>query len=154
LTFTLQEKENDSLDARASDVPARSMRPGSRGSREQRGIIDRDLFDAVQAKLTEQANNLKAVRAKSEALLAGRIYDDRGNRMSPSHARKRINTRKSMVRFSSNASARASILRTSFPIQTISSSMELQGKSRLTARPARKTFEKVVARRRNEESDD
>jgi site-specific DNA recombinase len=56
---------------------------------EQRGIIDRGLFDAVQAKLNEQANNLKAVRAKSEALLAGRIYDDRSNRMSPSHARKR-----------------------------------------------------------------
>jgi site-specific DNA recombinase len=56
---------------------------------EQRGIIDRSLFDAVQAKLNEQANNLKAVRAKSEALLAGRIYDDRSNRMSPSHARKR-----------------------------------------------------------------
>src|ERR1700690_3549098 len=56
---------------------------------EQRGIIDRDLFDAVQAKLNEQANNQKAARAKSEALLAGRIYDDRSNRMSPSHARKR-----------------------------------------------------------------
>src|SRR6202000_2742242 len=56
---------------------------------EQRGIIDRGLFDGVQAKLHEQANNLKAVRAKSEALLAGRIYDDRSNRMSPSHARKR-----------------------------------------------------------------
>ena len=26
---------------------------------------------------------------KSEALLVGRIFDDRGNRMSPSHARKR-----------------------------------------------------------------
>jgi len=26
---------------------------------------------------------------KSEALLAGRIFDGRGNRMSPSHARKR-----------------------------------------------------------------
>ena len=25
---------------------------------------------------------------KSEALLSGRIFDDRGNRMSPSHARK------------------------------------------------------------------
>jgi site-specific DNA recombinase len=38
----------------------------------------------VQAKLEEQNT-----RAKSEALLAGRIFDDRGNRMSPSHARKR-----------------------------------------------------------------
>jgi hypothetical protein len=26
---------------------------------------------------------------KSEALLAGRIFDDRGNRMSPTHARKK-----------------------------------------------------------------
>src|SRR6202522_915492 len=46
---------------------------------EQRGIIDRGLFDAVQAKLNEQANNHMPVRAKSGSLLAGRIYDDRGN---------------------------------------------------------------------------
>ena len=56
---------------------------------EQPAIVDRDLFDAVQAKLTEQVNNHKATRMKSEALLAGRIFDDRGNRMTPSHVRKR-----------------------------------------------------------------
>src|SRR5664279_2808715 len=56
---------------------------------EQLAIIDRNLFDAVQAKLDEQLNNHNAARMKSEALLAGRIFDDRGNRMSPSHARKR-----------------------------------------------------------------
>jgi site-specific DNA recombinase len=56
---------------------------------EQPAILDRALFDAVQAKLNEQANNHKTVRMRSEALLAGRIFDDRGNRMSPSHARKR-----------------------------------------------------------------
>ena len=56
---------------------------------EQPAIVDRDLFDAVQAKLTEQVNNHKTVRMKSEALLAGRIFDDRGNRMTPSHVRKR-----------------------------------------------------------------
>ena len=56
---------------------------------EQPAIIDRDLFDAVQAKLTEQLNNHNDTRMKSEALLVGRIFDDRGNRMSPSHARKR-----------------------------------------------------------------
>jgi site-specific DNA recombinase len=55
---------------------------------EQPAIIDRDLFDAVQAKLTEQRNNHTVARAKSEALLIGRIYDDRGNRMTPSHVRK------------------------------------------------------------------
>jgi site-specific DNA recombinase len=56
---------------------------------EQPAIVDRDLFDAVQAKLNEQVNNHKAARMKSEALLAGRIFDDRGNLMSPTHARKR-----------------------------------------------------------------
>jgi site-specific DNA recombinase len=56
---------------------------------EQPAIVDRDLFDAVQVKLDEQVNNHRAVRTKSEALLAGRIFDDRGNRMTPSHAHKR-----------------------------------------------------------------
>lgn len=56
---------------------------------EQPAIIDRDLFDAVQAKLDEQVNNHKVWRTNSEALLMGRIYDDRGHRMTPSHALKR-----------------------------------------------------------------
>jgi DNA invertase Pin-like site-specific DNA recombinase len=55
---------------------------------EQTAIVDCDLFDAVQAKLSEQHNNHRTTRMKSEALLTGRIFDDRGNRMSPSHARK------------------------------------------------------------------
>jgi site-specific DNA recombinase len=56
---------------------------------EQTAIMDRELFDAVQAKLDEQINGHKAARTNSEALLAGRIFDDRGNRMTPTHARKR-----------------------------------------------------------------
>jgi site-specific DNA recombinase len=55
---------------------------------EQPAILDRSLFDAVQAKLDQQTNNHNAKRIQSEALLIGRIFDDRGNRMSPSHARK------------------------------------------------------------------
>jgi len=55
---------------------------------EQPAILERGLFDAVQAKLNEQVSNHKAARVKSEALLVGRIFDDRGNRMTPSHARK------------------------------------------------------------------
>ena len=55
---------------------------------EQPAIVDRDLFDAVQAKLNEQVTNHKLSRTKSEALLLGRIYDDRGHRMTPSHVRK------------------------------------------------------------------
>ena len=46
------------------------------------------MFEAVQTKLTEQTNNHKGKRNTSEALLTGRIFDDRGNRMTPSHARK------------------------------------------------------------------
>jgi site-specific DNA recombinase len=55
---------------------------------EQTPIVGNDLFDAVQAKLTEQINNHKAIRTNLAALLTGRIFDDRGNRMTPSHARK------------------------------------------------------------------
>ena len=55
---------------------------------EQPVIVDRELFDAVQAKLNEQVTNQKLSRTKSEALLLGRIYDDRGHRMTPSHVRK------------------------------------------------------------------
>jgi site-specific DNA recombinase len=55
---------------------------------EQPAVLDRDLFDAVQAKLKDQRNNHTVARAKSDALLIGRLYDDRRNRMSPSHVRK------------------------------------------------------------------
>jgi site-specific DNA recombinase len=56
---------------------------------EQPAIVDQDLFDAVQAKLNEQINNHRVSRAKSEALLLRRIYDDRGHKVTPSHVRKR-----------------------------------------------------------------
>jgi site-specific DNA recombinase len=56
---------------------------------EQTAIVARALFDAVQAKLDAQINARRAARTNTEALLAGRIFDDRGNRMTPSHARKR-----------------------------------------------------------------
>jgi DNA invertase Pin-like site-specific DNA recombinase len=56
---------------------------------EQPPILDRELFEAVQAKLTQQKSHRTIARMKSEALLAGRIFDDRGNRLTPSHARKR-----------------------------------------------------------------
>jgi DNA invertase Pin-like site-specific DNA recombinase len=55
---------------------------------EQPPIVDRELFEAVQTKLTEQVNNHKTARMRSDALLAGRIFDDRGYRMTPSHVRK------------------------------------------------------------------
>jgi Recombinase len=51
-------------------------------------ILDTDLFEAVQQKLAQQRNGYRVARASSNALLMGRIFDDRGNRMSPSHSRK------------------------------------------------------------------
>src|SRR5271168_5166069 len=51
-------------------------------------ILDRGLFEAVQQRLAEQHNGYRAARASREAPLTGRIFDDRGNRMSPSHSRK------------------------------------------------------------------
>ena len=44
---------------------------------EQPAIIDRYLFDAVQAKLNEQRTHHTIMRGQSESLLIGRIYDDR-----------------------------------------------------------------------------
>jgi site-specific DNA recombinase len=56
---------------------------------EQPPIVDRDLFEAVQRRLNQQVNDHQSIRGGSEALLMGRIFDDRGNRMTPSHVRKR-----------------------------------------------------------------
>jgi site-specific DNA recombinase len=56
---------------------------------EQRPIVDRALFNAVQARLDAQLRSHKQRRETSGALLAGRLYDDRGQRMTPSHTRKR-----------------------------------------------------------------
>ena len=51
-------------------------------------LLDRELFDAVQRRLGEQRVSRATRRAHSEAMLLGLIFDDRGNRMSPSHCRK------------------------------------------------------------------
>ncbi len=52
-------------------------------------ILDLDLFEAVQARLQEQAVARKLARHQSPHLLTGRLNDDRGNLMSPTHANKR-----------------------------------------------------------------
>jgi site-specific DNA recombinase len=52
-------------------------------------ILDRELFDAVQAKLAERAVQRKLTRSRPPSILAGLIFDDRGNPMSPSHANKK-----------------------------------------------------------------
>ncbi len=52
-------------------------------------IIDRSLFDAVQAKLSDNLHERRSRRSRSDALLTGRLFDDRGNRMSPTYAVKK-----------------------------------------------------------------
>jgi DNA invertase Pin-like site-specific DNA recombinase len=53
---------------------------------EQPAILDRALFEAVQSKLDRQRTNHAKARQQSQSLLMGRIFDERGNRMTPSHA--------------------------------------------------------------------
>ena len=53
---------------------------------EQSAILDRALFDAVQSKLDRQRTNHAKARQRSQSLLMGRIFDGRGNRMTPSYA--------------------------------------------------------------------
>src|SRR5437764_6539564 len=55
---------------------------------EHEAIVDRSLFQAVQAKLAANAVTRRARLRGSAAILTGRIFDDRGNHMSPSHSTK------------------------------------------------------------------
>src|ERR1700687_1665113 len=56
---------------------------------EHEPILSRDLFEAVQEKLAANAVARQIQLRGSAALLTGRLFDDRGNRMSPTHANKK-----------------------------------------------------------------
>jgi site-specific DNA recombinase len=51
-------------------------------------IVNQALFEAVQAKLAAGAAARSLRLRGSPAILAGRIFDDRGNRMTPTHTNK------------------------------------------------------------------
>jgi len=55
---------------------------------EQPAIMDRQLFDAVQQKLTDQWTHRNHAKTKSDHLLTGLLFDDAGHRMIPTHATK------------------------------------------------------------------
>jgi DNA invertase Pin-like site-specific DNA recombinase len=55
---------------------------------EQPAIMERELFDAVQQKLTDQWSHRNHAKSKSDHLLTGLLYDDAGHRMIPTHANK------------------------------------------------------------------
>jgi hypothetical protein len=56
---------------------------------EHQPIIDSGLFDRVQARLDENLHGRRLKNERSQALLLGKLYDDRGNRMTPSYAIKK-----------------------------------------------------------------
>ena len=51
-------------------------------------IVDHETWDRVHRLLAEHAQHTAGSRQDSDASLAGKVFDDRGNRMSPSHATK------------------------------------------------------------------
>ena len=51
-------------------------------------LIERELFDAVQAQLTEQRSHYVTTRTKSDAPLRGILFDNAGNPMVRTHATK------------------------------------------------------------------
>lgn len=63
---------------------------------EHEGIIKEDYFNSVQEILRQNRVVKKcSLKAMSASLLAGKLFDDRGNRMNPSHS----NTRKRRYRY-------------------------------------------------------
>jgi site-specific DNA recombinase len=56
---------------------------------EHEPILSRDVFQAVQSKLAANAVNRQVRLRGSAAILINRLFDDRGNRMSPTHANKK-----------------------------------------------------------------
>jgi site-specific DNA recombinase len=58
---------------------------------EHKAIVNEELWDAVQAKLSENRTTRREARIETGALLGGLIFDDRGNLMSPSYSLRRGN---------------------------------------------------------------
>ena len=58
---------------------------------EHSAIVDEDLWNTVQAKLSGNLTRRRQARIESGAVLGGLIFDDRGNRMSPTYTVRRGN---------------------------------------------------------------
>jgi DNA invertase Pin-like site-specific DNA recombinase len=55
---------------------------------EQEPVVPHDLFQAVQDELSAKAHSRGAQRVNKSSLLAGLLFDDRGNRMTPTTSNK------------------------------------------------------------------
>lgn len=63
-------------------------------------IIRQDLWDDVQAKLAENRQGVRERKnAEHASLLAGLVFDERGQRLTPSHAQKKTQTTKKRYRY-------------------------------------------------------
>jgi site-specific DNA recombinase len=52
-------------------------------------IVDQDAWDRAQGQLTDQTQTRSKARSRdTQSFLAGKLYDDRGHKMTPSHAAK------------------------------------------------------------------
>jgi site-specific DNA recombinase len=58
---------------------------------EHKAIVDYELWNAVQARLAGNRKTRRQARIESGAILSGLIFDDRGNRMSPTYTISRGN---------------------------------------------------------------
>ncbi|MGI9476159.1 MAG: recombinase family protein, partial [Hyphomicrobiaceae bacterium] len=56
---------------------------------EHKAIVDKDLYDEVQAILDANRRGRRERWQATDALLVGKLFDDRGNRMTPSYAIKK-----------------------------------------------------------------
>jgi site-specific DNA recombinase len=56
---------------------------------EHEALLSRSVFDAVQAQLADNAQVSHVQRSANRTLLVGKIFDDRGNRMSPTYSTKK-----------------------------------------------------------------
>ena len=56
---------------------------------EHEAILDQDIFDEVQALLKQNSIKRHVKRTNGDAILRGYLFDDRGNRMSPSFSTKK-----------------------------------------------------------------
>jgi site-specific DNA recombinase len=58
---------------------------------EHKSIVDEDLWEGVQAKLSGGVMRQRRARIESGALLSGLIFDSGGNRMTPTYTVRRRN---------------------------------------------------------------
>lgn len=56
---------------------------------EHDALLSQDLFDAVQVQLGANAQVCHVERSATRTLLVGKLFDDRGNRMSPTYSTKK-----------------------------------------------------------------